>query len=127
MAVNFTNNFKNILDKLESKLESEFGNSVPVYRGNTVPKGISQAIRLSPSSSTLVDYMSDSETREFTVDIKFLFNEININEEALDHILRQVSRIEAVVHDNIIMTLSDTDSTKAFDCKILSTNLNADE
>ena len=127
MAVTFSNNFKNILDKLESELESEFGNSVPVYRGNTVPKGISQAIRLSPSSSTLIDYMSNSETREFAVDIKFLFNEININEKALDHILRQVSRIEAVVHDNVIMTLSDTNSTKAFDCKILSTNLNADE
>ena len=71
--------------------------------------------------------MSDAETREYTIDIKFLFNEININEKALDHILRQVSRIEAVVHDNIIMTLSDTNSTKVFDCKILSTNLNADE
>jgi hypothetical protein len=125
MAVTFTNNFKNILDKLESLLESEFKGSLPIYKGNSVPNGVNQALQLIPVGSTLLDYMTNSETREFSVSIKFLFNEININEKALDHILRQVSRIEALVHDNMIVTLSD--STKASDCRLESTQLNADE
>ena len=127
MAVSFTNNFKNILDKLESLLESEFKGSLPIYKGNSVPNGVNQALQLIPVGSTLLDYMTNSETREFSVSIKFLFNEININEKALDHILRQVSRIEALVHDNMIMTLADANSTKVSDCRLESTQLNADE
>ena len=38
MAVNFTNNWKNILDKLESIFEAEFKGALKVYNGNTVPK-----------------------------------------------------------------------------------------
>ena len=127
MAVTFTNNWKNILDKLESILEDEFKGTLPVYRGNSIPKGVSQAIQLSPTDSSLIGYMSNSETREFSINISFIFNEINIKEKALDHILRQVSRIEAVIHNNIIMTLSDANSTKVSDCKISSTNLGANE
>ena len=125
MAVTFTNNFKNILDKLESLLESEFKGSLPIYKGNSVPNGVNQALQLTPVGSTLLDYMTNSETREFSVSLEFLFNEININEKALDHILRQVSRIEALVHDNMIVTLAD--STQASDCRIESTELNANE
>ncbi len=127
MAVTFTNNFKNILDKLESVLETEFKGSLPIYKGNSVPSGVNQALQLIPVGSTLLDYMTNSETREFSINLKFSFNEVNINEKALDHILRQVSRIEAVVHDNVIMTLSDANSTKVSDCRLESTQLNADE
>lgn len=127
MAVTFTNNFKNILDKLESILKDEFGASIPVYRGNTVPRGTSQAIQLNPLSSSLLEHMSNSETREFSINMRFMFNEINVKEKVLDHILRQISRIEAVVHDNIIMTLSDANSTRVSDCRIASTELNSDE
>ena len=49
----------------------------------------------------------------------------NVNETALDHILRQVSRVEALIHDNVAMTLSD--SSQAFNCRFESTELNADE
>ena len=51
MAVTFTNNFKNILDKLESIIESEFKGALPVYKGNTVPKGVNQALKLVPTGS----------------------------------------------------------------------------
>ena len=100
MAVNFTNNWKNILDKLESVLETEFKGALPVYKGNTVPKGVNQALQ-------------------------FIFAEVNVKETALDHILRYVSRIEALIHDNMTMTL--TDSTNAVNCRFESTNLNSDE
>ena len=125
MAVTFTNNFKNILDKLESIIEAEFKGALPVYKGNTVPKGVNQALKLVPTGSVLTEYNTNSETREYTINVTFLFNEANIRETALDHVLRYVSRIEALIHDNMTMTLSD--STFAFNCRFDSTDLNTDE
>ena len=125
MAVTFSNNFKSILDKLESLFESEFKGTLPVYKGKSIPKGVSQAISLAPMATTLSGYTTNSESREFSVEMNFVFSEININEQALDHIFRQTSRIEAVIHDNMIMTLAD--STKATDCRIEATDYNADE
>ena len=125
MAVTFTNNWKNILDKLESILESEFKGALPIYKGNSIPKGVNQALQLMPSSTVLSEYNINSETREYSIEVRFIFNEANINETALDHILRQVSRIEALIHDNITMTLAD--STSAFNCRFESTELDADE
>ena len=125
MAVNFSNNWKLILDKLESILETEFKGALPVYRGNSIPSGANQAIQLIPTGTTLSEYNVTSETREFTIEIRFVFNEANVNETALDHILRQVSRIEALIHDNVAMTLSD--NSNAFNCRFESTELNADE
>ena len=90
MAVTFTNNWKNILDKLESILESEFKGALPIYKGNSIPAGINQALQLVPTGSVLSDYNATSETREFSIQVRFIFNEANVNETALDHILRQV-------------------------------------
>ena len=125
MAVTFTNNWKNILDKLESILETEFKGALPVYKGNTVPKGVNQALKLVPTGSVLTEYNTNSETREYSINVTFSFNEANVRETALDHVLRYVSRIEALIHDNITMTLSD--STSAFNCRFDSTDLNTDE
>ena len=127
MAVTFTNNFKNILDKLESIIESEFKGALPVYKGNSIPAGVNQAIQLIPTGSVLSEYNISSETREFSIQLRFIFNEANVNETALDHILRQVSRIEALIHDNMTMTLGDTPTTEALNCRFESTELNADE
>ena len=126
-VVNFTNNWKNILDKLESILESEFKGALPVYKGINIPKGVNQAVQLIPIGTTLIEYNATSETREFSITLRYVFAEANVNEKALDHILRQVSRIEALVHDNVTMTLSDANSTKAINCRFESTDLNADE
>ena len=125
MAVNFTNNWKNILDKLESVLETEFKGALPVYKGKDIPKGVNQALQLIPTGSVLNEYNATSETREFSITIRFIFAEVNVKETALEHILRYVSRIEALIHSNVSMTL--TDSTNAFNCGFESTNLNSDE
>ena len=125
MAVTFTNNWKNILDKLESVLETEFKGALPVYKGNTVPKGVNQALQLIPTGSVLSEYNTTSETREFSVTVRFIFAEVNVKETALDHILRYISRIEALIHDNMSMALSD--SSDAFNCRFESTELNSDE
>ena len=125
MAVTFANNWKLILDKLESILESEFKGALPVYKGNSIPAGVNQALQLVPTGSVLSGYNVSSETREFSIQVRFIFNEANVNETALDHILRQVSRVEALIHDNIKMDLSD--GSDAFNCRFESTELNADE
>ena len=129
MAVTFTNNWKNILDKLESILETEFKGALRVYKGNTIPKGVTQAVQLIPIGSVLSDYNATSETREFTIEVRFVFNEVNITETALDHVLRYVSRIEALIHDNVSMSYTNENSQteNAFNCRFESTELNADE
>ena len=125
LGTGFQNNWKNILDKLESVLEAEFKGTLPVYKTFSIPKGVNQALQLIPIGSELLEYNTSAEMREFSITVKFIFSEANVNERALDHILRQVSRIEALIHDNITMTLSD--GTTAFNCRFETTNLNSDE
>jgi len=125
MAITFTNTFKNVLDALEGILEDEFKGALPVYKGNTVPKGVNQALQLIPTGSDLIEYNVNSESREYSVVVRFIFAEVNVKETALDHILRYVSRIEALIHDNITMALAD--SSNAYNCRFESTELNADE
>tara|TARA_A100001011_G_scaffold283018_1_gene293248 strand:- start:146 stop:595 length:450 start_codon:yes stop_codon:yes gene_type:complete len=127
MAVNFVNNWKNILDKIESVLESEFKGTLPVYVGNPIPKGVNQAIELIPTGSVLLDYNATSETREFSITFRFVFAEVNLRENVLKHILRYVMKIEALIHDNISMTYVNEKSQndKIFNCRFESTNLDA--
>ena len=126
-VVNFTNNWKNILDKLEFILEAEFKGALPVYKGKDIPKGVNQAIQLIPTGSVLIEYNLTSETREFSITLRYVFAEANVNERALDHILRYISRIEALIHDNISMTYVNEKSQndKIFNCRFESTNLDA--
>ena len=122
MPVAFTNNWKNILDKLEYTIRNEFKGALPVYRGNKAPAGTTY-LQLNPVGSELIEYNVTSETREFTIQILYYFLEANVKDTALDHILRTVSRIEALIHDNTTMTLSD--SSNFFNCRLESTELNA--
>ena len=121
--VSFTNNWKNILDKLKSVLRGEFGATLPVFVGEEVNG--TQFLRLTPKGSDLVEFNVTSETREFTINMYYVFSGANVKKDALDHILRIVSRVEALVHDNISMTLAD--SSKAFNCRMESADLNTGE
>jgi len=123
MATSFTNNWKNILDKLQSTIRSEFKNTLPTYRGfDNEPAG-SQYLRLIPIGSDLLGYNITSETREFSINMMLHFKSANIKEAALDHILRLVSRLESLIVDNISMTLAD--STNVFNCRIESTSFDS--
>jgi hypothetical protein len=125
MAVTFTNNWKNILDKLRNVLRTEYKNTLPIYIGAEESNAGTQFIRLEPIGSQLTEYMTNSETREFTINVYYVFGGANVKKTALDHVLRFVSRTEALIHDNIAMTLSD--STRAFNCRFETTELNTDE
>ena len=124
MPVTFTNNWKNILDKLRNILRNEFKGALPVFIGDEGSEG-TQYLRLDPAGSEFIEYMHSSESREYTVSVFFVFAEKNIKKTALDHVLRYVSRIEALIHDNITMTLSD--NSNAFNCRFETTELNPDE
>ena len=125
MAVSFTNNWKNILDKLRNVLRTEYGNSLPIFVGDEDSAASSQYIRLDPQGSELSEYSVTSEMREFTINVFYVFSGANVKKTALDHILRFVSRTEALIHDNISMELSD--SSSAFNCRFESTELGTDE
>lgn len=120
MPITFTNNWKNILDKLENILKTEFKGSIHVYRGQETSAG-NQFIRLNPLSSDLIEYNVTSEMREYSIELTYHFRDPNIRKPALDHIFRQVSRIEALIHDNTAVDLSD--SSNLFNVNLSSCDL----
>ena len=125
MPVTFTNNWKNILDKLKSTLRSEFGGSAPVFVGREDESAGTQYFRLAPVSSEITELYAHGEQREFTINIFFYFDSKEIGSKEYDHILRFVSRTEALMHDNIKMTLAD--STTLFDCRMDTCTLDVGE
>ena len=120
MPTTFTNNFKNILDKLKSVFRSEFKGSLPTYIGKDEPQG-TQYIRLIPIGSVLSRYNASSELREYSINFLLTFKDANTTERGLDQVLRLISRIESLVMDNVSMTLSD--STNAINCRMESTDI----
>ena len=120
MAISFTNNWKNILDKLESILKAEFKGAMPVFRGKATPVG-NQFLRLNPLGSDLIEYNVTSELREFSIEMTYHFRDPNMKKNSLDHVFRQVSRIEALIHDNTAIVLSD--SSNLFNVNLSSCDL----
>ena len=121
----FTNNWKNILDKVQSTLRTEFGGTAPVFIGRADDNPGTQYFRLEPASSELTELYAGGEQREFTINIFFYFNSTEIGKKEYDHILRFVSRAEALMHDNITLTLAD--STTLFDCRMNTCTLDIGE
>ena len=125
MPTTFTNNWKNILDKLQSVLRTEFKNTLPVYVGEANEKAGSQYLRLDPVGSDLVEYSVNAELREFTINFFLYFGDKSNSRTKLDAILRLVSRIESLIHDNVVLTLSD--SSNLFNNRLETTTLDAIE
>ena len=123
MATSFTNNWKNILDKLQNVIRSEFKNALPTYMGFDDDPAGSQYLRLIPIGSDLLEYNATSETREFSINMMLHFKSANIKEKAIDHIFRLVSRLESLIVDNLAMTL--TDNSNLFNCRIESTSFDS--
>ena len=120
MPTTFTNNFKNILDKLKSIFRVEFGKVLSVYMGKDEPQG-TQYLRLIPIGSDLSSYNVSSELREYTINFLLTFKDANTTEKGLEQVLRLISRIESLIMDNVSMTLSD--STNAINCRVESTDI----
>ena len=125
MAVAFANNWDIILSKLESLFRAEFKGALKVYSGLQNEMEGNQYLRLSPISSSLVDYSTTLETREFVIGMALYFNEPNIKKAGIDNVMRLVSRIETIIANNNSITLPD--GSVAYDCKIESSEIEASD
>ena len=100
MAITFTNIWETkILDTIRSFLNEEFAGSIPIYTGNFKDMG-NQSIRLNPVGSDLIEYNATAETREYILDVSYTFKEKMLKKDTWEHILRQVSHIEALFFNN---------------------------
>ena len=124
MAVTYTNNFNNIMDKLMETIKTEM--PVPVQKTTTGQPLLkaNESIRLIPNGSSLVEYAAFMEQREFSITIQYVFQDRRENHGFLDHVMNNSSRLEALIHDNITITL--TDSTTAFDLRMNDMDLDVE-
>ena len=108
MAVTYVNNWSNILKALITKIRSEM--KCPVFSQWDQDNKSNQFIRIIPSGSTQVDKATFMEVREFDMECQYYFIKRK-NVDFQNYVLNQVSILEALVHNNITLTLAD--STKA--------------
>ena len=107
MAVTYTNNWKNIADKLQSKLRSEFGGSLSVYVGEGDHVG-NHFLKILPESNEVLERYVKGELREYTFQLIYYFMEVNVRQTALTQMLRTISRIESLTGNNRSLTLADS-------------------
>ena len=110
MGVTYTNNWRNILTAVKSKIRAEM--KCPVYSGWDEQNKSNQFIRIIPVGSSQLEKATFMEVREFEMECQYYFlrrKDANFQ----NYVLNQVSILEALVHDNITLTLAD--STKAVD------------
>lgn len=101
MAITFVNIWETkILDTIRSFLNTEFSGTIPIYTGKFKDMG-NQSLRLNPVGSDLTDTLLTGETREYILDVSYTFKEKSVKKDTWEHILRQVSHIEALFFSNI--------------------------
>ena len=122
MAVTYTNNWKNILTALKSKIRAEM--KCPVFRQWEETSKSNQFIRLVLTGSNQGDVTKFSEHRTFNIDIQYLFLKRS-NTNFQDYVLNQVSILEALIHDN--PTLSLANSTTAYNVMIGDVEFNVED
>ena len=121
MAVTYTNNWKNLLTALMSKIKAEM--KCPVFSGFDDVNKSNQFIKLLPLGSIQGDVTKFSEHRTFNINIRYYI--INRNDSQFqNYVLNQVSILEALNHDNPTLTLAD--STTAYNLMIGDLDLEVD-
>ena len=104
MAVTYTNNWKNILTALMSKIRAEM--KCPVYSDWDKEIKANQFIRIIPTGSSQTDKATHMEVREFEMECQYYFLNRK-SSQFQNYVLNQVSILEALVHDNITLDLAD--------------------
>ena len=125
MGVAFANNWEAVLNKLQSLIRTEFKGALKVYSNVRNDMEGNQYLRISPISSNLIDYSSHLETRELGFNLILYFKEPNMKQAGTDNVMRLVSRIEALLANNLTLTLAD--SSLAYNCRIESTEIETTE
>ena len=121
MAVTYTNNWKNILTALQSKIRAEL--KCPVYSDWDTDIKANQFIRIIPVGSSQTEKATFMEVREFEMDCQYYFLRRK-DTQFQNYVLNLVSILEALVHDNITLTLAD--STKAVDVTLGDLDFNVE-
>ena len=121
MSVTYTNNWKNILTALKSKIRAEM--KCPVYSNWEEELKGNQFIRIIPVGSSQLEKATFMEVRSFDMECQYYFLRRKDN-KFQDYVLNQVSILEALVHDNI--TLELTDATKAVDITLGDLDFNVE-
>ena len=121
MAVTYTNNWKNILTALKSKIRAEM--KCPVYSDWDKQVKGNQFIKIVPVGSSQLEKATFMEVREFDMECQYFFLKRKDN-KFQDYVLNQVSILEALIHDNITLTLSD--DTKAVDVTLGDLDFNVE-
>ena len=121
MAVTYTNNWKNILTALQSKIRAEL--KCPVYSDWDNNIKANQFVRIIPVGSEQGDVTKFSEHRTFNMETRYYFLKRK-DTQFQNYVLNQVSILEALVHDN--PTLSLANSTTAYNVMIGDLELNVE-
>jgi len=121
MSVTYTNNWKNILTALKSKIRAEM--KCPVYSNWEEELKGNQFIRIIPIGSSQLEKATFMEVRSFSMECQYYFLRRKDN-KFQDYVLNQVSILEALVHDNITLELAD--ATKAVDITLGDLDFNVE-
>ncbi len=121
MSVTYTNNWKNILTALKSKIRAEM--KCPVYSNWEEELKGNQFIRIIPVGSSQLEKATFMEVRSFSMECQYYFLRRKDN-KFQDYVLNQVSILEALVHDNITLELAD--ATKAVDITLGDLDFNVE-
>jgi len=121
MSVTYTNNWKNILTALKSKIRAEM--KCPVYSNWEEELKGNQFIRIIPIGSSQLEKATFMEVRSFDMQCQYYFLRRKDN-KFQDYVLNQVSILEALVHDNITLELAD--ATKAVDITLGDLDFNVE-
>tara|TARA_R100001163_G_C5066796_1_gene205444 strand:+ start:3341 stop:3775 length:435 start_codon:yes stop_codon:yes gene_type:complete len=121
VSVTYTNNWKNILTALKSKIRAEM--KCPVYSNWEEELKGNQFIRIIPVGSSQLEKATFMEVRSFDMQCQYYFLRRKDN-KFQDYVLNQVSILEALVHDNITLELAD--ATKAVDITLGDLDFNVE-
>ena len=125
MGVAFTNNWELLINKLQSVLSTEFGQTLKVYSSIKSITEASQYLQIKPAGSDSIEYYQDSEIREFSLSLELHYKNQNIKNRGFAQIMLLTSRVEEVISNNQTLTLFD--NSKAHNCRIESTEINKDD
>jgi len=116
--ISFTNIWEDkILDTIRTFLNNEFAGTIPIYTGDFKDMG-NQSIRLNPIGSDLLSFSIEAESREYIMDVSYTFKEKSVKKDTWEHILRQLSHIESLFHDNVIGSNNTFYDGRLEECRI---------
>ena len=83
MGITFTNNWKNISDKLRSTSRTEFKGALPVFINDEPISTGGQFVQLDLTGTELIQKLAECEIREYSVTMNYIYQNPNIKKSSL--------------------------------------------